>query len=127
MDEGEFKNEAKRHHSYVISAKARIQDIETDPGFRIFVRNDNAANSLSQGKFENQKTEKKYSRSDKEDLKYSYRWKKARIEFLEHNPFCWSCYQKGRIIKATIVDHKIPHKNDSDLFWDPGLLFLFLS
>jgi 5-methylcytosine-specific restriction protein A len=28
------------------------------------------------------------------------------------------CEQLGRVTAATVVDHKIPHKGDPQLFWD---------
>ena len=44
---------------------------------------------------------------------YNSRWSKARRTFLEHHPVCNEC---GGI--ATVVDHKIPHKGDQNLFWN---------
>jgi hypothetical protein len=28
------------------------------------------------------------------------------------------CEQRGRVNPATVVDHKIPHKGNAELFWD---------
>lgn len=44
---------------------------------------------------------------------YSPAWRKAREGFLRRNPICASC---GR--PATVVDHIIPHRGDSELFWN---------
>ena len=30
------------------------------------------------------------------------------------------CQREGRVTAATVVDHKIPHKGDQRLFWDPA-------
>lgn len=49
---------------------------------------------------------------------YNYQWQKARAEFLRLNPFCIDCSKRDLVIKATIVDHKIAHKENLELFWD---------
>ena len=49
---------------------------------------------------------------------YNSRWRKARKIFLEAHPLCERCKAEGRYVKATVVDHIIPHKGDRDLFWD---------
>lgn len=49
---------------------------------------------------------------------YGGRWQKARETFLNRNPLCCFCEQKGIITAATVVDHKTPHKGDQALFWD---------
>lgn len=49
---------------------------------------------------------------------YNRRWRKARETFLRRNPLCAKCSELGRIRKATVVDHKRPHKGDQSLFWD---------
>lgn len=49
---------------------------------------------------------------------YTYRWQKARVRFLSANPLCAYCQREGRITAATVVDHRIPHRGDADLFWD---------
>ena len=51
---------------------------------------------------------------------YGYRWQKARATYLAHNPLCVMCEKDGRVTLATVVDHKIPHKGDQQLFWDSG-------
>lgn len=48
----------------------------------------------------------------------SVRWRKARAQYLVVNPLCVMCEARGRVTPATVVDHKIPHKGDYDLFWD---------
>lgn len=44
---------------------------------------------------------------------YTGAWEKARKAFLLRHPRCARC---GR--RADLVDHKIPHRGDRDLFWD---------
>lgn len=60
------------------------------------------------------------------------RWRKARLTYLQRNPFCVMCREQGRYEPATAVDHIIPHKleqaliakdqvkirNAQKLFWD---------
>ena len=60
-------------------------------------------------------------RADKETAAqrgYGYRWQKERAEFLRANPLCVECGRRGRVVRATVVDHKIPHRGDPVLFWD---------
>ena len=49
---------------------------------------------------------------------YDGRWKKARIRFLKAHPLCVECQKQGRLVKATVVDHIVPHRGDAKLFWD---------
>ena len=49
---------------------------------------------------------------------YDNKWRKYRKSFLEQNPLCVICESEGDIKVATVVDHIIPHKGDSELFWD---------
>ncbi len=49
---------------------------------------------------------------------YGYRWQKARKQYLEHNPLCVICKREKRVTLATVVDHKIKHEGNSELFWD---------
>ena len=49
---------------------------------------------------------------------YTYRWNKARLRYLKVHPLCVRCQAKGKLTKATVVDHIIPHRGDQKLFWD---------
>lgn len=49
---------------------------------------------------------------------YGSRWRKARHQFLQKHPLCAECQKEGRYVKATVVDHIIPHRGDTKLFWD---------
>jgi 5-methylcytosine-specific restriction protein A len=51
---------------------------------------------------------------------YDAKWKKYRVSFLRKNPLCVQCLEEGRITPATVVDHKVAHKGDNNLFWDPS-------
>lgn len=49
---------------------------------------------------------------------YGSRWQKARATYLREHPLCVDHQQRGRIVPATVVDHKVPHRGDQALFWD---------
>lgn len=49
---------------------------------------------------------------------YNHRWQKARLTYLGSHPVCVRCLKTGRAEAATVVDHIIPHKGDSAVFWD---------
>lgn len=52
---------------------------------------------------------------------YDARWVMARRNFLRLHPLCQcpDCQEgKVRLTTAIVVDHKIPHKENMDLFWD---------
>jgi 5-methylcytosine-specific restriction protein A len=47
---------------------------------------------------------------------YGRRWRKRRSIFLQSNPLCVMCGDRGLTVPATVADHIIPHKGDPDLF-----------
>jgi 5-methylcytosine-specific restriction enzyme A len=49
---------------------------------------------------------------------YGSRWRKERQAYLGEHPWCTACEAQGRIVKAEVVDHKVPHKGDPEIFWD---------
>ncbi|WP_312072141.1 HNH endonuclease signature motif containing protein [Anaerotignum propionicum] len=49
---------------------------------------------------------------------YDSRWRKARARFLKDHPLCVKCKEEGILVKATVVDHIVPHRGDQRLFWD---------
>lgn len=49
---------------------------------------------------------------------YGSRWQRARKKYLEAHPLCVECARQGRYVKATVVDHIVPHRGDQKLFWD---------
>ena len=49
---------------------------------------------------------------------YNRAWQKARKQYLNAHPLCVKCMEEGRYVKATVVDHIIPHRGDKKLFWD---------
>ena len=49
---------------------------------------------------------------------YNYRWQKYREGFLRKHALCMDCQKRGRVVASTVVDHIIPHRGDTKLFWD---------
>lgn len=56
------------------------------------------------------------------------RWQKFRLSILDRD--CWICQATGELLvgkypapNSPVVDHKIPHRGDERLFWDPGNLW----
>ncbi|MFH6636532.1 HNH endonuclease [Streptococcus suis] len=49
---------------------------------------------------------------------YNAQWNKARLRYLKVHPLCVQCNAKGRLTKATVVDHITPHRGDQELFWN---------
>ena len=41
---------------------------------------------------------------------YNRRWQKARKSYLEAHPLCVQCAKQGKYVRATVVDHIIPHR-----------------
>jgi len=52
---------------------------------------------------------------------YDSRWQRYRRQFLAEHPACVDPFDThGPLVIATVVDHKVPHRGDRELFWDPG-------
>jgi 5-methylcytosine-specific restriction protein A len=49
---------------------------------------------------------------------YTSRWQKASKAYLRKHPLCAACLKEGRITKAAVVDHIVPHRGNRQLFWD---------
>lgn len=50
---------------------------------------------------------------------YDGQWRIARAEYLRLHPFCeGECRLSGRVTLAYAVDHIVPHRGDSKIFWD---------
>ena len=49
----------------------------------------------------------------------SARWKRLRASQLKGEPNCRLCAERDTLTRATIVDHVVPHRGDSQLFWGP--------
>lgn len=49
---------------------------------------------------------------------YNRKWQKARTRFLKAHPLCVECQKEGKYVRATVVDHIVPHRGDPVLFWD---------
>ncbi|MBS7737928.1 MULTISPECIES: HNH endonuclease signature motif containing protein [unclassified Chelatococcus] len=49
-------------------------------------------------------------------------WRQLRLSCLAAHPLCVMCEEVGDVTPADTVDHKIPHRGDTALFFDPGNL-----
>lgn len=49
---------------------------------------------------------------------YNRRWRAYRAGFLLRNPLCVHCQARGIITPGSEVDHIIPHRGDTKVFWD---------
>jgi 5-methylcytosine-specific restriction protein A len=49
---------------------------------------------------------------------YTYAWQRAAAKFLRLNPLCRRCLDEGSLMAAQVVDHRVPHRGNPDLFWD---------
>ena len=48
----------------------------------------------------------------------SARWLREWRLFLARHPLCAECQRHDRLTPASVVDHIIPHRGDTDRFWD---------
>ena len=60
----------------------------------------------------------RYERDKQTAKLYDNRWRKASKQFLTVNPLCVKCKETGKIKRATVTDHVVPHKGDPILFWN---------
>ena len=51
---------------------------------------------------------------------YGRQWQKASKDFLAEHPLCAECLKTGKLTAATVVDHIVPHRGNTTLFWDKG-------
>lgn len=51
---------------------------------------------------------------------YTSAWTKARAAYLSAHPICVVHRAEGALVAASVVDHKVPHRGDKQLFWDSG-------
>lgn len=49
-------------------------------------------------------------------------WKTLRRAQLTKEPLCARCLERGRTVAATVAHHKVAHKGDPALFFDPANL-----
>lgn len=49
-------------------------------------------------------------------------WRRLRHWWITNHPLCEKCKAEGRLVKATDVDHIIPHKGNRHLFFDSNNL-----
>ena len=48
---------------------------------------------------------------------YGSRWRRESKAFLQAHPLCVRCLASGKYVRATVVDHIVPHRGDQKLFW----------
>ncbi|WP_091742622.1 HNH endonuclease signature motif containing protein [Marininema mesophilum] len=80
---------------------------------------------LAQGRYCEEHTKQEsqryeQSRGSASQRGYGSSWRKARATYLKRSPLCVGCEKAGRLTPATVVDHVVPHKGDTGLFWDKG-------
>ena len=49
---------------------------------------------------------------------YGPEWRRESRAWLKRHPWCEYHLGLGRQVRATIVDHRVPHRGKSWLFWD---------
>lgn len=49
---------------------------------------------------------------------YGAKWQRASASFLREHPLCAHCSSLGKDEPSTVTDHVIPHRGDTQLFWD---------
>lgn len=47
---------------------------------------------------------------------YDSHWRRARSCYLKAHLLCVRCQKHGKLVKATVVDHIVPHRGDDKLF-----------
>jgi 5-methylcytosine-specific restriction protein A len=63
------------------------------------------------------KQERERWRGSSRERGYTWQWEKARAAWLAEHPLCVECEREGRAVAATVVDHRIPHRGNQELFW----------
>lgn len=66
-----------------------------------------------------EKIYRRRTRGDQLYHKYRRAWDQLRAKQLKKDPFCAYCLEFNVYKAANVVDHKIPHKGDMNLFKDP--------
>ena len=57
------------------------------------------------------------ARPSRHERGYDSAWTKARTAYLAKHRWCVMCKTMGQQVRATVVDHKKPHKGNRSLFW----------
>src|SRR6185503_745494 len=55
-------------------------------------------------------------------LYHTARWQALRLRHLAREPLCRACQLVGRVTRANVADHKIPHHGNLTLFWSEANL-----
>ena len=51
----------------------------------------------------------------------SSRWRGIRSYWIKRNPLCIECSRIGRVVAATVVDHRIPIRQGGDMYSEKNL------
>jgi 5-methylcytosine-specific restriction protein A len=62
--------------------------------------------------------ERDRQRGTAHDRGYTSSWRIRSKAWLEEHLFCEDCLAQGERTRATVVDHKVPHRGNQGLFWD---------
>lgn len=49
---------------------------------------------------------------------YGAKWQRYREAYLAQHPLCERCQANGRLVAATVINHRRDHRGDMRLFWD---------
>jgi 5-methylcytosine-specific restriction endonuclease McrA len=65
-------------------------------------------------------SELEQANAERTRLYHTQRWLRARGRFLSEHPLCAECERAGRIVAATVVDHRDGHRRADwrERFWD---------
>ncbi|MCK1541433.1 HNH endonuclease [Bradyrhizobium sp. 179] len=50
------------------------------------------------------------------------RWQALRTSQLRLEPLCKRCMDRGKVVQATVAHHKVAHRGNPELFFDPNNL-----
>lgn len=65
-------------------------------------------------------TDQERDSEERRRLYHSARWLRMRASFLAEHPLCVDCHRRGKIVAASVVDHKHGHRSAAwrDRFFD---------
>lgn len=72
----------------------------------------------AQGKQSTRYKDEYQRRGTRQAQGYTNAWLRAAELFKKAHPLCAMCMKKGKYTPVFCVDHIVPHRGDSTLFWD---------
>lgn len=72
-----------------------------------------------QARCESHERSKDQARGTAHERGYDASWRKYRKRYLTDHPLCVPHLARGEVVPATVVHHRVPHRGDERLFWDP--------